>query len=312
MSEGDRLFHPVTGSLAAIFLMLLAAGSVSHANRYHSDHHSQHQPGANQAQSSVPLAGPSSLGEQPSADDRKYAREEADLRAQQGMVGAAWTGVVISGFALAALLVTIHFARMAWLAAKDSAKADNDALELTRTQLMEARDTAEVQSRAYCLIDGTDVRRIPTTKEKSLSDLEPFELELLAASKNTGQTPAFDVGIIATIFFGAEDDLKAKTIRDSRARSIIGPGQSVHFERRTKDGLTNAKIKEFVAKGCTLWLKGTITYTDVYGDVWQYAFASKIKNLLQFCEADSSSPMMPHVGSNTLTLIKKREHKEEK
>lgn len=74
-------------------------------------------------------------------------REEADLRAQRSMGNATWFAVWISGIALLGLGATVHFARKAWLAAKVSADADNAALELTRTQLAEARTEAEEQSR---------------------------------------------------------------------------------------------------------------------------------------------------------------------
>lgn len=146
MSEGDRLFHPVTGSLAAIFLMLLAAALVGHANRYHGNHSNSGNQSAHQAQSPMAPSGPSGPSEQPSAEERREAREEADLAAQYRMARAAENAVYISAFALLGLALTVHFARKAWLAAQASAKADNEALELTRTQLNESREAAAEQA----------------------------------------------------------------------------------------------------------------------------------------------------------------------
>ena len=126
--------------------MLLAAGLVSHVNRYHTEHQSAEDRVGHQLSPAVSLTGPRGTSEEPTAEARKEAREEADLRAQQGMVLAAWVAVFISGAALFGLGLTVFYARNAWLAAKASADSDNEALELTRTQLSEARLAAEEQA----------------------------------------------------------------------------------------------------------------------------------------------------------------------
>jgi hypothetical protein len=58
------------------------------------------------------------------------------------MANAAWAGVWVSFFALLGLSLTVYFACLAWLAAERSAKADEEALETTKTQLKESREAA--------------------------------------------------------------------------------------------------------------------------------------------------------------------------
>lgn len=78
---------------------------------------------------------------------------ERDLCAQFRAAAAAERSAVfaqeqsrIGWYSLAGLIVATGVAVMAWLAARSSAKADNEALKLTKTQLNEARASADVQS----------------------------------------------------------------------------------------------------------------------------------------------------------------------
>lgn len=111
-------------------------------------------------------------------------RQKADLEAQRDMARAAYSAVWVSVVALIGLALTVHFARKAWLASAASAEADNKALELARTQLKEARESAieaqrvgEAQVRAYLTFEK------PSFKISS-------DLRLLFDIHNTGQSPA--------------------------------------------------------------------------------------------------------------------------
>lgn len=146
MPERDRLIHPVTGSLAAVFLVLLVAGLVSHANRYHSNTANGGQTSTRQLPEAPLFAGPGGGAQQASPEEREEARKEADVAAQLRMAAAAENAVYVSFLALFGLAATIFYARRAWEAARDSAKADNEALKLTRTQLTEARASADIQA----------------------------------------------------------------------------------------------------------------------------------------------------------------------
>lgn len=117
MSERDRVIHPVVGVLAAVFLILMAAGLVSHANRYHPNSDGSRQTSPNQLQDSSHFSGQSSGAEQPTPEQRKEAREEADILAQYRMAAAAEKAVYVSALALFGLGFTVFYARRAWKSA---------------------------------------------------------------------------------------------------------------------------------------------------------------------------------------------------
>ena len=143
MLERDRLFHPVTGSVTAVVLMLLCAGLVSHADHYHANRQNYEYNEPNAVEAAPPFLRPSSGAKAIARETNEQPGYDPDLRSQERMADAAWAAVYSSLFLIG---LTIHFARMAWLAAKESAAADNAALELTRTQLSEARLAASEQA----------------------------------------------------------------------------------------------------------------------------------------------------------------------
>ena len=130
MSDGNWKLRPVTIVVAVIAVMLLAA----------------REQGVVPASELVVTPGPSEVTYQEAKPNSDYTSDDPDLRAQESMAAAAWVASFVSLFALAGLALTVHFAREAWKAATRSADADNEALELTRTQLSEARAAAEEQS----------------------------------------------------------------------------------------------------------------------------------------------------------------------
>lgn len=130
MSKRDKLLHPVTGSLAAVALLLLTAGLVGHAKRHHSG---------------VPIQPKTHVAPESTKSNSENTYKSADLKAQESMATAAWVAVGISGLGLLGLFFTVRYALFAWRSSERSAIADEKALELTRKQLDEAREDAEIQ-----------------------------------------------------------------------------------------------------------------------------------------------------------------------
>lgn len=155
MSDRDRLLHPVTGSLVAVLLMLLVAGLVSHQRTYHSRGGDNAENRPLESQVSSPPLDRSSTDKKTSNSDVPKNQSSEDLIAQQDMAKAAWAAVRISVFGLIGLVFTVAFAGLAWWEARKSAKADNEALKLTRKQLADAESEARVSAdRAERQIDA--------------------------------------------------------------------------------------------------------------------------------------------------------------
>ncbi|MEL7058253.1 MAG: hypothetical protein AAGL09_18120 [Pseudomonadota bacterium] len=164
---------------------------------------------------------PKQIAEQVSEPEAASSYQDASLRTQQSIVFATWAAVVVSSFALIGLGLTVHFARQAWKATDASAKADNEALKLTRIQLEEARKIGSAQVTAYLSISNFGIV-LPE------SYFEPLLVQIVVS--NSGQTPAIDLEGDATIDFHF-DDLETKQSKTARLtagtnaphRSIILP-----------------------------------------------------------------------------------------
>ena len=279
--------------------MLLAAGWVSHANRYHS---------------SAPVVPDVSFGQEPTEDGRENSETSADLQAQQSMAGAAWAAVWVGVGGLIGLVFTVRYALLAWKSAEKSAKADNDALDLTRTQLNEARTAAEDQSRiaaeqiaamkssadaAWALADNTlqvNQKRarayVHATKAavkdwpyKNALAEDPSDFYVALTIENFGQTIAKKVTIVHCSAAGFRKDTNTpRAIEDPIFQMVsnLAPGQTQEFalHRRLQIRKQLRQIKEFneadtqtfLSDQYHLHLWGEVQYLDIYGKRHRTAF----------------------------------------
>ena len=139
MSERNRLFHPVTGCLTGVFLLLIAPALLNPKYEQRS-----HQPQA-EIERAVDSAAPMNAERDKRTADE---RDEADVRAQERMADATEAAVDISSWALIGLGATVLFAYLAWREAKRSANADEKALDETRAESERQRVRYEEQLRA--------------------------------------------------------------------------------------------------------------------------------------------------------------------
>lgn len=146
-------------------------------------------------------------------------------------------------------------ARMAAEAAKDSAKATQDAVEVSR-------DTAKRQLRAYITVDIVKCDD-PETKD----GIFVFHLEF----KNTGQTPAHDLKIITVtdIFdfpLPSTFEFSIPSL-DNPSTVVLGSQQATHAEGRS-DPMTPITWRQLLSSGSgkSMYTYGTVTYRDVFGD----------------------------------------------
>ncbi len=199
MSERDRLFHPLAGSLIGV--LLLCIGSLV-ASRVLDDSESSGSAAYASAQVSPAIIATCAVYETEQERTTCY-REHRDTNAQEGMEAAAWWAVRLSAVALVGLGLTVLFAGLAWRAARDSADADNKALRVARKQIKEARAAADEtqrvsrdQSRAYVHAAGATVdytnRNLfwGSLIEAASPDAPPvFSATLLVDVTNVGETP---------------------------------------------------------------------------------------------------------------------------
>lgn len=258
--------------------MLLMAGLVSHANRYHSDSNNSGQTGTPELQKPPLFAGPGGRTEQPSPEDRQEAREEADVAAQLRMAAAAENAVYISFLALFGLLATVYYAWRAWRAAQKSADADEAALVQARLATVAAfkaeqttREIGQKQSRAYLIVTGARLEEWPFFNAFSKDGPDhAFQIDI----RNIGQTIAKKVTIKFCIKVGEKrETFSVREIVDPASQDIsnIVPGQESPFwiysllkKWKQQTEAHNASLTVLEPKWhIHFW--GEVHYTDVFG-----------------------------------------------
>lgn len=222
MSERDRLFHPLTGSLAGVFLLLIGPALLGSKQEEPAQRSNQTQAQIEQTvDPAVSIVSIDSEGYQSAADER----DDRDVMAQERMADAAEFAAGVSVYALLGLGGTIIFAALAWWEARKSADADNEALAETRAeskrqqerfdaQLAAAATEAEVQEERFNrqlaaqtaaaqaardsvgvtqTIGQAQVRAYPTIKHLLLRIPKPGtglgKVSVVCVVQNSGQTP---------------------------------------------------------------------------------------------------------------------------
>lgn len=270
MPERDRIIHPVAGVLAAVFLMLIGAGSVSHAHRYHSKAKVAHKPSTSQIQELSLFTGPSSSAEKQTAEDHKEAREEADLAAQLRMAVAAQNTVYVGLLTLALLGLTVYYARKAWEAAADGTRA---AWKSEDT----ARNIGQAQSRAYI--------HVPIASIVELGSANAFATPNWYARlgiKNEGSTPAKNVEVhYSFALIEREYEGTVWPLENLKKRFVpnIAPGQTLDWlltpslnTRRLQLTEENEKVVTILGSRLHLRVWGEVRYSDIHHRRFASAF----------------------------------------
>lgn len=269
MPDGNWKLRPVTIVLTTIAIMLLAARE-------------QHVVPT----SDLPFVPPpSEVAYQEAQPSSEQTQEQADLEAQQSMASAAWAttyatwiAVGISFCALIGLIATVVYARYAWKAAADSAKADNDALELTRTQLRESREAAAearetTQAQARCYVEALSASYTPQ-KPGQLTLLQtPSGIDIKAT--NRGGTLAMNVTCFCEAVMyniDTESGFRWKEVEKPLRMRVgnIAPGTdfSISLASPLVDFVEGAETD---GSSCAV-LRGAIYYTDVFGSKFRTGF----------------------------------------
>jgi hypothetical protein len=175
------VFHPITGSLIAVFLMLALAGVVGRVTSFNSHGQFNYNTSTGKARTAAPnKCRGAAFYESPCAPDREDAAqrrqwaEDQDLKAQRQM--ARWTlimGVVaIAGIFLSAIGIYLVFG----------------TLVATRRATVATREIGENQTKAYVNIAKITIREI------GAGDTH-LHTEAVLFVTNTGNTPARRVKI---------------------------------------------------------------------------------------------------------------------
>jgi hypothetical protein len=118
--------------------------------------------------------------------------DQADLCEQQRMSAAAeraadyaWLQLIVGGFGLALVVVSLVFAGIAAFAARDAAIAARDQARLTA-------ETAERQLRAYVFVTQADIFNVAPGQRPNVR----------VRMQNSGQTPAYNLSATLSIGYG--------------------------------------------------------------------------------------------------------------
>jgi hypothetical protein len=258
--------------------MLLAAGLVGHANRYHNVQSNSSERSANQTQSFVPFSGPSGLAKQPSAEDRKEAREEADLAAQERMAAAASSTVYIGALTLFLLSLTVFYAHKAWKAAAQANGAAADGAKAAWASEKSAREIGQKQSMAY--VHGTKFfvpARLELDNDEIVNAMTNYAARLKMTLSNVGQTIAKEVYVEFELCDEtASESSKFRELRNPVIVPIanIAPGQNPEIEllRDLRNAFLDSDKSDDRHRFGFRTLRGMIIYDDVFNNTYRTAF----------------------------------------
>ncbi len=242
MSEGEKLFHPVTASLAAIFLMLLATGLVSHTNRYH--HHQDGSP--SEAPTLADDRNALSLGPAVNGDGVGHAEQKnaggnySNNRFWWGDTFAQW---VMATTGIGALIASVF---SVWLVV---------------WTFREQRKLTQIESRAFL-----GIKNVRLT-EFDMGKAVWAEVTVL----NAGQTAAQNVRIWMNVEVHRRDDVDILPPLQATPDSCVYISQHSAVKVRKSWGVApdylNAEIKK--AFGSGMWgisVYGKISYFDGFSN----------------------------------------------
>lgn len=211
---------------------------------------------------------------------------EADLRAQNNLVDATRLAIWVSILALIGLGATVHYARQAWIAARDTANATHHL--------------GEAQLRAYVCVENICVHRIPGPGGE-------FQLHFSVTLKNCGQTPAFDMAVSTKCIWGDKKALNARDLQIPASKEMIGPQMTREISRMFRKNYTAINIASYAMNESTIWIKGRARYKDINSKRWELNFAAHLRDPLRLQEGDLTMErtfgMTAADEGNTLTEI---------
>tara|TARA_R110002110_G_scaffold411228_1_gene635380 strand:+ start:11631 stop:12491 length:861 start_codon:yes stop_codon:yes gene_type:complete len=251
-------------------MILLVAGLVSHANRYHSHNQTNHDAGHEQAELAPDSVVPDAVTQETTANDRQEARDEADLAAQLRMAGAAQKTFYVGLLSTFLLAATVVFAGLAWHAAADGAKAAWNSVET-------ARDIGQAQSRAYLHVPAARIAAMSTGNA-----LAPPSFYAYITIKNEGTTLAKKVEVFYKLALDYRDyDRTVWSLDDPRRVFIpnIAGGQSPEWilgphlnGYRERMKLENAKVPTVLGAKLHFRVWGEVHYSDIHHRRFKSAF----------------------------------------
>lgn len=300
MSERDRLFHPVTGCLAGVFLLLMSPAVIDGGTLRQRPHGEVHDDTAANEQNSitnrdpaarrVEAADPSAAGQnpqrtqdEPGKDPREYVLF-GDRLAQGWMTIIAALGLLIGGATIFLINRTVKLQRDATGHALSAAEAGWEA----------ARATA-AQSIAYVHAVSAIVPKKREETGSALADMImrdhcPLYLRLI----NTGQTVAKDVGISFVVEVGKQPYRASKFSALKNPKRIpvstIAPQQEppVRLIPNLKQEIERLRKEEGATDDDILVLRGVILYSDVadndYSTAFRFLFGIGVEKFMPFDE----------------------------
>lgn len=190
-----------------------------------------------------------------------------------------WIGA-LSGWvaAIAAGATLFYFKRQNDLAGA-SLKTANDTLD-------ETRQSNERQLRAYINTEKPIIENFNTSNGKCVVTV-----------RNSGQTPAHNIMVGATIFVA--DEIEDTSIPPETDFGVLGPGQTAFIKRGViiPDEHRQTIADRLASGEIWIWVVGTITYTDVFGQTRETKFKYQCSRI-----NGTSDPMMKSANSgNTST-----------
>lgn len=250
MSYRNWLPHAPLGVGLVVALALLGVALANHQHNAETAYQTARQ----EYEQSKRIVTADAAAQRPYTGDKSYREEwraERDLEAQRLMAWWSRIAGVATCIGVLLLAATLWETTRTTIAAADAVQATKDSVEVART-------TAERQLRAY--VFPISVRLL----DFAIGSAPRAEITI----KNTGQTPAYDCTVIASIYriglplVGAFPNPDVPT---RMSAGSVGPG----MERHPKPSLTKALSEDdhtAVREGKeAIFVFGRVNYVDAFG-----------------------------------------------
>ena len=159
------------------------------------------------------------------------------------------------------------------------------------------------QTRAYYVLKSTDIVRVDQKDQHGNAIPDQFKLFVRWGIMNSGSSPAFDACSSMHVRVGTLEDIEKVELKAPTSNAVYGPGMESTGEVLLDRIWCQTDIDVAFNNGQTLWIKGYIEYTDIFGDRWRSNVLARCSNFARFRNPCAPTTFTYHVDGNSFEHI---------